>query len=147
MSEHTFTDAEIESLEYEMDIEDVFNDVLLIEGASGSELLVRGVDEDSVAKYFRRSYKLNRPLAESEATAVTLVDTALDKYREPPIRMTLITKAIPDLEAVILDLEIGEVVTVNSSKSYINLDFTIRSIDAEVVEKILTAKYGLEYYA
>ncbi|MCJ7744570.1 MAG: hypothetical protein MUO99_08480, partial [Dehalococcoidales bacterium] len=96
----TFTDAMIADLDYIVDDEDIWNDILLIEGAVGSEELVRGYSATSIQKYARRSRRIERPLAASEATGVTLVTEQLDRYSceasNPPPRIRIVVPGITD---------------------------------------------------
>jgi hypothetical protein len=70
----------LSGLSYDLDDYDIANDILLIQGAVGAEILIRGVSPDSVKRYARRSTRIDRPLAVDQATGQTLVEEQLDRY-------------------------------------------------------------------
>jgi hypothetical protein len=148
MSVFTFTGAMIADLDYEMNDEDIWNDILLIEGAAGSEQLIRGYSATSIQKYARRSRRIERPLAASEVVGETLVTEQLDKYScessLPPPKVRLVVHGTTDeLIAQLFTRVISEVVTVQCTEMGMSQDFYIDGAILELTQELVTADYDL----
>jgi len=148
MSAFTFTDAMIADLDYEVTDEDIWNDILLIEGESGAEQLIRGYSATSIQKYARRSLRIERPLAASEATGETLVTDQLDKYSceslLPPARIRLLVNGKTDeLIAQIFTRKISDVVTVQNAEMGMDEDFYIDGMAIDLAKELVVADYNL----
>jgi hypothetical protein len=142
----TLTSADIADLTYELNDCEIFNDVLAIVGASGSEKLERGCDGGSIDKYGRRSYRIDRPLGIDDPGAtgiVELITDRLDRHIEPYalLSVTLQGKSAT-LIALILDLKISDKLHIEETVSGIDADFIVESVCWEVGE-ILAAEVGL----
>jgi hypothetical protein len=139
----TFYDAEIAGIEYQLDDTDITNDILAIVGESGSEQLVRGVDSGSVAKYGRRSTRLNTPIGFDSNTVQALIETMLDRNIEPypKISMSIIGKT-DQLITAILGILISDKVTVTVTSMGLSADFIIESVNLDVtINGILCVTY------
>jgi hypothetical protein len=67
-----FVDADYLDFQYEINDGELVNDVLCIVGEPDLEMLVRAYDTGSIAKYGRRSFRLDNPIvANVEAAYAT----------------------------------------------------------------------------
>ncbi len=143
MSVFTFTNNNIADLTYELADAEIANDVLMITGESGSEKLVRGYDPDTIPKYGRRSYRIDRPLMD-EAEAEAQVAAILDRYVEPYASLDLVAVSdTPELIEAILSIKISDKVTVQESASGIDADFIVEGINLDISKHIIQASYQL----
>lgn len=148
MSVYTFDDNYID-LTYEVTDVDLFNDILVIEGVSGSEYLRRGIDAASILLYGRRSKKINRPLAVNEATAETLITAQLDQFKDPKpvIHLVFVGDSLAKINAI-MDIEISDEVTVICTEMGLSDTFWVDSIEMrfgyhEGQDDVLIAEYDL----
>lgn len=131
VSKFTFIREHIEAFDMEVNDELLCNDVLFIEGESGSEQLIRGSDGDSIKKYARRSQRMNRPLGKDASTTETLAVVALDEFHEPKLQVVVDIRALDELIPVVLDLQVTDTITFNLPEIYIiNQDFIIESVES-----------------
>jgi len=113
-------DADFDDLTYELNDGELVNDVLMIVGDAGSEVLIRGYSEPSIDKYGRRSYRIDRPIVDNTVPAnETPQDQAtimLDRYVEPyaMLEATLLSRT-DALTAKILSLKISDLVIVTEA--------------------------------
>jgi len=146
----TFTDAEMTDLTYELNDGELVNDVLMIVGEPDLEVLVRGYDAGSIAKYGRRSFRLDNPIvanvAALYATPKAQVTAILDRNVEPyaNLQITLISSTAA-LTVKILDLEISDLVQITETICGLSADyFIVESIDLSVdLSGYITASIGL----
>lgn len=134
MSVFTFTSAMMSDLDYQLDDRDIANDIMIIDGVPGSEVLVRGVSATSCQLYGRRSKKIERPLAASQATAQDLVEAQLDKYcfegSNPMCHLTATIPIVTDvLMAIALSLNISDEVTIQVPVMGLDEDFWVDDIE------------------
>jgi hypothetical protein len=145
----TFTDAELTDLTYELNDGELVNDVLMIVGEPDLEVLVRGYDAGSIAKYGRRSYRLDNPIvanvAALYATPKAQVTAILDRNIEPyaNLQITLISSTSA-LTIKILGLEISDLVQITESTCGLSANyFIIESIDLGIdATGYITASIG-----
>jgi hypothetical protein len=146
----TFADNELTDLTYELNDGELVNDVLLIVGEPDLEVLVRGYDAASIAKYGRRSYRLDNPIvanvAALYATPKAQVTAILDRNIEPyaNVQITLISSTSA-LTVKILDLDISDLVQITEATCGLSADyFIVESIDLSVDPiGYITANIGL----
>lgn len=145
MTAFTFTNSNIADLTYELNDSELFNDVMAIVGEAGAENLVRWIDEGSITKYGRRSFKMDRPLNVDDAGADTLIAAQLDRTIEPYLNLTVTVQSISSaLIVAILSIKISDKVTVQETTSGIDTDFIIENIDLEIdTNGIMQATYGM----
>lgn len=148
MSDFTFTNAMIADLDYEISDGEIWNDILLIEGEPGAEQLIRGYSATSIQKYARRSLRIERPLAASEATGEALVTDQLDKHScessLPPARVRLVVNGKTDeLIEQIFIRKISDTVTVQCTEMGMNEDFYIDGMMLELTKELVVADYDL----
>lgn len=144
----TFTGTMLSDLYYELNDQDIANDVLLIDGAPGSEKLIRGVSTDSIARYGRRSKRIERPLATDQATGESLVEDQLDRYSfeavNPLCRLKCTIPAITDaLLIAIFGLNVSDKVTIQVAVMGLNEEFWVDDIELELSSELTTARLGL----
>jgi hypothetical protein len=142
----TFNNENITDLTYELNDGELFNDVMAIVGAAGSENLVRWTDDGSIARYGRRSFRIDRPIGVDDAVVDTLVTAQLDRTVEPYANLTItVLSTTAALTVAILDLEISDKVTVSeTTMGMAAVDFIIESIDISVDRNnLITATYGM----
>ena len=148
MSVFTFTSAMLSDLDYQLGDEDIVNDVLLIDGAVGSEQLIRGVSEASVLRYGRRSRRIDRPLAASQAIGQSLVEEQLDRNcfeaTNPMCRLRAVIPLITDalLVAGVL-LKVSDQVTMQVAIMGMDEDFWVDDIAFEISTGLLVLELGL----
>ena len=146
----TFIDSELVDLTYELNDGELVNDVLCIVGEPDAEVLVRGYDSGSIAKYGRRSYRIDNPIvanvAALYATPKGQVTAILDRNIEPYalVQITVISKT-DALTVKILGLEISDLVQVTESTCGLDaIYFIVESLDLAVdTFGIITANLGL----
>ena len=114
-------------------------DILLIDGDPGVEQLIRGVSENSVKRYGRRSKKIERPLA-AVGLGQTLVEEQLDKYcfddtvnplcpKNPLCRLQTKIPLITDAMIIAaLLLKVSDQVTIQVTPMGLNEDFWVDDI-------------------
>jgi hypothetical protein len=137
-----FTDENVVDLIYELNEIDICNDALAI---SGEEKLIREVDESSVAKYGRRSFRLSPvPLGSSDANIKTLIENHLDRNIEPypEVQLTIVCNSDELFEAA-LDLQISDKVTVQSTIMGMEEDFIIEDISMDITWETINANFIL----
>lgn len=146
----TFIDAELTDLTYELNDGELVNDVLMIVGEPDLEVLVRGYDAGSIAKYGRRSYRLDNPIVANVealyATPKAQVTAILDRNIEPyaNLQITLISSTSA-LTIKILGLEISDLVQITESTCGLSAAyFIVESIDLGIdTTGYITASIGL----
>jgi hypothetical protein len=146
----TFTDAEMADLTYELNDGELVNDILMIVGETDLEVLVRGYDAGSIAKYGRRSYRLDNPIVSNVAalyaTPKAQVTAILDRNIEPyaNLQITLISSTSA-LTIKILGLEISDLVQITESTCGLSAAyFIVESIDLGIdATGYITASIGL----
>lgn len=146
----TITDTEMTDLTYELNDGELVNDVLMIVGEPDLEVLVRGYDAGSIAKYGRRSYRLDNPIvanvAALYATPKAQVTAILDRNIEPyaNLQITLISSTSA-LTIKILGLEISDLVQITESTCGLSAAyFIVESIDLGIdATGYITASIGL----
>jgi len=107
-------------------------------------LQVRGIDNNSIAKYGRRVMNLTWPLGQTEAQMQSFVDKYCDRYSEPVARVTM-TLLGDTLITQILTRKISEKITVVNTRLGLNTNFYINAIDiSHDASGLLEAKYTLE---
>jgi hypothetical protein len=133
----TFTSEMLSDLYYELNDQDIVNDVLLIDGDPGTEQLIRGVSEDSVKRYGRRSKRIERPLAAVASGGYSgpqsLVEEQLDRYcfeaTNPMCRIKVVIPIITDaLLAAALALKVSDQITVQVPVMGMDEDFWVDDI-------------------
>ena len=133
-----FTDADYIDFSYELNDCEIVNDVLCIVGAAGAEELVRGYDASSIAKYGRRSYRLDRAIVDNTApnyaTPKAQATDILDRNIEPYAIVSILIKSKTDaLTATILGLAISELVTITQTTCGLAAAyFIVESIDLSI---------------
>ena len=133
----TLYDTDLLDLTYELNDTEISNDVLVIVGEAGLEKLVRGYDTASIAKYGRRTQRIDRPIVSNvggnEVTAVAQATAILDRYIEPvaTLRICLISSTAA-LTTVMLGIEISDKITIDSALLGLNAVFIVESIDLAV---------------
>lgn len=133
-----FTDADYSDFSYELNDCEIVNDVLCIIGAAGSEELVRGYDANSIAKYGRRSYRLDRAIVDNTApnyaTPKAQATDILDRNVEPYAIVSILVKSKTDnLTATILGLVISDLVTITQAICGLSAAyFIVESIDLSI---------------
>lgn len=146
----SFTDVKFEDFTYELNDGDLINDVLLIVGEPDLEVLVRGYSESSIAKYGRRSYRLENPIVSNVpalyATPKAQVTAILDRNIEPyaTVELTILSKT-DALTTKILDLEISDLAQITEPTCGLSDDyFIVESIDLSIdLKGYITAIIGL----
>ena len=140
----TFNDNFVD-LYYELNDSEIFNDILLIQGASGSEVLIRGYDATAIDLYGMRSKRLNEVLAVDQATGQTLVEANLDRYIAP--YATLIMSIIGETDTLITQLltrVISDKVTIVCADMGLSADFIIESVELSATkDRIPMGRYTL----
>jgi hypothetical protein len=144
MSDYTFNNSFVD-LYYELNDSEIWNDIYLIQGAAGSEQTIRGYDTATIAKYGRRSKRIDRPLVVDEATGQTLVEASLDRYIEPAARITM--SVIGDVDEIIVQLltrDISDKVTIQCTEMGLDSDFIIENITLFTdISMVIQARYEL----
>lgn len=116
------------NLVYTLDEAEIWNDIISVQGAAESEIMVRAVNVNSIQKYGRRTLRLPWALGASEALMVGLVDDALDRYSEPVSKLTMTVKGETDtLKVQCLTRVVSEKVTVINTTAGINGDYFINN--------------------
>jgi len=146
----TFIDTELVDLTYELNDGELVNDVLCIVGEPEAEVLVRGYDAVSIAKYGRRSYRIDNPIvanvAALYATPKGQVTAILDRNIEPYalVQITVVSKT-DALTIKILGLEISDLVQVTEPTCGLDaVYFIVESLDLAIdTFGIITANIGL----
>jgi len=146
----SFTDSEIVDLTYELNDGELVNDVLMIAGEPDAEVLVRGYDTASIAKYGRRSYRIDNPIvANVEAAYATPKSQAtaiLDRNVEPYATVQMALLSTTDAITVkILGLEISDLVQITQATCGLSENyFIVESIDLAVdLNGYIVANVGL----
>lgn len=146
----TFADSELADLTYELNDGELVNDVLCIVGEPDAEVLVRGYDAGSIAKYGRRSYRIDNPIvANVEALYATpkgQVTAILDRNIEPYalVQITVVSKT-DALTVKVLGMEISDLVQVTEPTCGLNsVYFIVESLDLAIdTSGMITANVGL----
>ena len=146
----TFDDSELVDLQYELNDGELVNDVLCIVGEPNAEVMVRGYDAGSIAKYGRRSYRIDNPIvanvAALYATPKGQLTAILDRNIEPYalVQVTVISKT-DSLTVKILGLEISDLVQITEPTCGLDaVYFIVESLDLSVdTFGIITANLGL----
>lgn len=132
----TLASADMLDLVYELNDSDLFNDILAIVGESEAEILERGYDAASILLYGRRSYRIDRPIGvddPGETGIVAMIEKHLDRFKDPyaVLTVTLVSKT-STLAALLLDLEISDVLHIHETNSGIDDDFIVENISLDV---------------
>ena len=136
----TFVETELLDLTYELNDGELVNDVLCIVGEPDLEVLVRGYDATSIAKYGRRSYRIDNPIVANELNPTTFdtpkeqVTAILDRNIEPYalVEITLVNTSAA-LTIKILNLEISDLVQITESTCGLAaVYFIVESIDLTI---------------
>ena len=145
-----FTDTDYQDFTYELNDGELINDVLVIVGEAGLEKLVRGYDTGSIAKYGRRSHKIDRPLvanvASDEAEAIAQATAILDRSIEPYATVTIQVVGQTATQIVyLLDLDISDLVTITQATCELSaVYFIVESIDLSVdLKGYISGRIGL----
>ena len=146
----TLTDTDYQDFQYELNDGELVNDVLLIVGEPNLEVLVRGYDSGSIAKYGRRSCRLDNPIvanvAALYATPKAQVTAILDRNIEPYalVQIALISSTAA-LTVKILNLEISDLVQITETICGLAaVYFIVESIDLSIdVAGYISANIGL----
>ena len=146
----TFIDTELSDLEYELNDTELINDILCIVGEAGAEVLVRGYDSGSIAKYGRRSHRIDNPIVANVlpayATPKAQVTSILDRNIEPYALVTITVLSKTDaLTTKILNLEISDLVQITEATCGLSANyFIVESIDLGIDPTgYIMAKIGL----
>lgn len=115
-----FTDADYADFIYELNDGEIVNDVLVIVGEPDAEFLVRGYDTGSIAKYGRRSFKIDNPIVDTtipayvtpKAQVTEILDRNIEPYANISIKIIARTDA---MMIIILDLEISDLCHITES--------------------------------
>jgi hypothetical protein len=146
MTAFTFTGAHITDLIFELNEEELFNDVLAIIGEAGAEELIRGRDEvSSIPKYGRRSMRFNSPIGASNEVVEGLVSDALDRFTEPVPNVTMVVVGSTDeLIEQILTRKMSDKITVQLPVMFLDQDFVIDGVNVDIDEdEVLVAHFQL----
>jgi len=145
-----FTDVDYQDFTYELNDGELVNDVLIIVGEPDLEMLVRGYDEGSIAKYGRRSFRIDKPIvanvAPAYATPKAQATAILDRNIEPYANIQIVIMNLTaTLTTGILGLEISELCHVTQATCGLTaVHFIVESIDLSVDSKgYITANIGL----
>ena len=146
----TFNQTEMADFQYEINDGELVNDVLIIVGEPNAEVMVRGYDAASIAKYGRRSYKVDRPIvanigaayATPKAQATAILDRNIEPYAL--VQMSVVSKT-DALTIKMLGLEISDLVQITEITSGLaDVYFILESIDLAVdAFGLITATLGL----
>jgi hypothetical protein len=139
--------SDFADLTYELNDTDLFNDVLAIVGEPEAEKLERGVDEASIDKYGRRSFRIDRPLGiddPGETGILALIEAKLDRCVEAYALLTVTLHGkTADLTEVILGLAISGKYHIHEAISGIDGDYIVESIDLAADAALITAQVGM----
>jgi hypothetical protein len=145
-----FTDADYQDFTYELNDGELVNDVLIIVGEPDLEELVRGYDTGSIAKYGRRSFRIDRPIvanveaayATPKAQATEILDRNIEPYANIQIVIMNLTDA---LTTGMLGLEISELCHVTQTTCGLTaIHFIVESIDLSIdLNGYIIANIGL----
>ena len=145
-----FTDADYQDFTYELNDGELVNDVLCIVGEPDTEVLVRAYDTGSIAKYGRRSFRLDNPIVANVvaayATPKAQVTEILDRNIEPYANIQIVIMNLTDaLTTTILGLDISDLCHVTQTTCGLSaIHFIVESIDLSVDTKgYITANVGL----
>jgi len=145
-----FTDVDYQDFTYELHDGEIVNDVMVIVGEADLEELVRGYDTGSIAKYGRRTFKIDRAIvanaASDEAEATAQATEILDRNIEPYANIQIVIMNLTaTLTTGILGLEISELCHVTQAACGLTaVHFIVESIDLSVDSKgYITANIGL----
>jgi hypothetical protein len=143
-----FTDADYQDFTYELNDGEIVNDVMVIVGEPDLEELVRGYDTGSIAKYGRRTFKIDRPIVANaggdEAEATAQATEVLDRNIEPYANIQIVIMSTTQT-AAILGLEISELCHVTETTCGLSaVHFIVESIDLAIdLIGYITATIGL----
>lgn len=145
-----FTDVDYKDFTYELNDGELVNDVLIIVGETDAEMLVRGYDTGSIAKYGRRSFKIDNPIVDTTIPAYVTpkaqITEILDRNIEPyaALSITVISKD-DTLTATLLGLEISDLCHITETTCGLSaVHFIIESIELEIdLKGYITATIGL----
>lgn len=143
-----FTDVDYLDFTYELNDGEIVNDVMVIVGEPDLEELVRGYDTGSIAKYGRRTFKIDRPIvanaASDEAEAIAQATEVLDRNIEPYANIQIVIMSTTQT-AAILGLEISELCHVTETTCELSaVHFIVESIDLAIdLIGYITATIGL----
>jgi hypothetical protein len=133
-----FTDSHYRDFQYELNDGELVNDVLCIVGEPDAEVLVRGYDTGSIAKYGRRSLRIDNPIVANVladyATPKAQITTILDRGIEPYATVqTEVIASTDTMTTILLELEISDLVTVTESICGLSsVYFIIENIDLQI---------------
>jgi len=145
-----FTDVDYQDFTYELNDGELVNDVLCIVGEPNLEMLVRGYDLPSIAKYGRRSFRLDNPIVANVeaayATPIAQATAVLDRNIEPYANIQIVIMNLTDaLTQVILGMEISDLCHITETTCGLSaIHFIVESIDLSVdLKGYITANIGL----
>jgi len=145
-----FADADYQDFTYELNDGELINDVLIIVGEPELEELVRGYDTGSIAKYGRRSFRIDRPIVANViadyATPKAQATAILDRNIEPYSNIQIVIMSLTDARTqTILGLEISDLCHITQAACGLTaVHFIVESIDLSVDSKgYITANIGL----
>lgn len=145
-----FTDVDYLDFTYELNDGELVNDVLCIVGEPDAEVLVRAYDAGSIAKYGRRSFRLDNPIVANVeaayATPKAQVTEILDRNIEPYANIQIVIMNLTDvLTLAILGLEISDLCHITETTCGLAaVHFIVESIDLSVDQLgYITANIGL----
>jgi hypothetical protein len=145
-----FTDVEYKDFTYELNDGEIVNDVLIIVGEPDAEVLVRGYDTGSIAKYGRRSFKVDNPIIDTTIPAYVTpkaqATEILDRNIEPYATVSMVIVSDTDAKATkILALEISELCHITQTTCGLSaVHFIVESIDLGIdLKGYITATIGL----
>jgi len=109
-------------------------------------LTVRATDATSIGKYGRRVMNLTWPLGQTQEQMQSLVNSYLERYKEPAVMATMRIQGTTDALVVqILTRKISELITVENTLLNLSEDFYINSVDiSHDAEGLLEAVWRLE---
>lgn len=145
-----FVDADYLDFQYEINDGELVNDVLCIVGEPDLEMLVRAYDTGSIAKYGRRSFRLDNPIVANVeaayATPKAQITAILDRNIEPyaNVQISLINKT-DALTLIIMGLEISDLCHITESICGLTAaHFIVENIDLSIdTTGYITANIGL----
>jgi len=146
----SFTDSDYRDFTYELNDGELVNDVIIIVGNPGAEVLTRGYDTGSIAKYGRRSYRVDKAIVANEAPAyatpraqaTAILDRKIESYANLIIE---VLNKTDEITAKLLGLEISDLVIISQDTMSISGEyFIVESIELQInLKGYITAIIGL----
>lgn len=145
-----FVDTDYADFAYELNDCEIVNDVLMIVGEAGAEVLVRGYDQPSIDKYGRRSYRIDKAIvdntAPSYATPKAQITAILDRNIEPwPVITIALLSKTTALTDILLQMKISDLVTITQTDCGLSaVYFIVESMDLDIdLSGYITGTIGL----